>query len=454
MRNSSKTVSLIEYQRLCSERTTQSSGCPDGWESIPNDGYMELREFILEAAASDAEVMKLSSRAGREVLEAQNYVGVVTTRSGLTVEILPKVRPDESPADDPTAFAREALRRMLPALRSGAFRNLGRAELTTERMPLFELFVSMFVEEVERVVRAGLRSGYSVVDGNERFLRGKLLLDEDMRRNPIDKSRVFVRHSTFDLNRPENRLVKGALVKLNGRSSSESNRRRIRRLLGLMEEVPLPSDVASDIGRLQKDRETACYGHAVEWACIFHEGRTFTSFQGRTVSEALLFPMEKVFEDYVPFALRREMWRDEAKGWELATQVGGHFLFDSPKNECPLRPDMVLKTGNNRPVILDTKWKTMDNAGASPTGGDMYQMFAYGKSFNASQVVLVYPTADPNRAGWGRDIPYHVPGDPEFKVRVFRFDVGIDPTPDQSPAWDLMRGIAEDAKQAADAKSE
>jgi 5-methylcytosine-specific restriction enzyme subunit McrC len=454
MRNSSKTVSLIEFQRLCSERTTQSSGCPDGWESIPDAGYVELREFILEAAASGVEVMKLSSRAGRESLVAQNYVGVVTTRSGSTVEILPKVCPDESPADDRVAFASDALRRMLPALRGGAFRNLGRAELATERMPLFELFVSMFVEEVERVVRAGLRSGYSVVDGNERFLRGKLLLDEDMRRNPIDKSRVFVRHSIFDQNRPENRLVKGALIKLNGSSSSESNRRRIRRLLGLMEEVPLPSDVASDIGRLQKDRETACYGHAVGWACIFLEGRTFTSFQGRTVSEALLFPMEEVFEDYVPFALRREMWRDEAKGWELATQVRGHYLFDGPKNEYPLRPDMVLKTGNDRPVVLDTKWKIMDYDDARPTGGDMYQMYAYGKSFNASQVVLVYPTADPKRAGWGRDIPYHVPGAPEFKVRIFRFDVRIDPTPDQSPAWDLMRGIAEDAKQVAGTKSE
>ena len=454
MHNSSKTVSLIEFQRLCSDRTFQLSNCPDGWKSISDAGYVELREFVLEAAASGVEVMKLSSRAGRESLVAQNYVGVVTTRSGSTVEILPKVCPDELPADARVEFASAALKRMLPALRGGAFRNLGRAELATERMPLFELFVSMFVEEVERVVRAGLRSGYSVVDGNERFLRGKLLLDEDMRRNPIDKSRVFVRHSTFDLNRPENRLVKGALVKLNGRSSSESNRRRIRRLLGLMEEVPLPSDVASDIGRLQKDRETACYGHAVRWACIFLEGRTFTSFQGRTVSEALLFPMEEVFEDYVPFALRREMWRDETKGWELATQVGGHYLFDSPKNECPLRPDMVLKTRNDRPVILDTKWKTMDNDGDRPMGSDMYQMYAYGKSFNASQVVLVYPTADRTRAGWGRDIPYHVPGAPEFKVRVFRFDVGIDPTPDQSPAWDLMRGIAEDAKQAAGAKSE
>jgi 5-methylcytosine-specific restriction enzyme subunit McrC len=443
MRHTSESVSLVEFQGLCPDQTARPLGRPDGWASISDAGFEELRQFVLEAAASGIEIMKLSSQAGREVLVAQNYVGVVTTKSGSTVEILPKVGPDGSSADSRSAYARAALRRMLPALRGGAFRNLGRAELATERMPLFELLVSMFVEEVERATRAGLRSGYSVVDGNERFLRGKLLPDEDLRRNPIDKSRVFVRHSIFGLDRPENRLVKGALVKLFDGSSSESNRRRIRRLLELVEEVPLPSDVAADIGKLQKSRETACYGHAVEWACIFLEGRTFTSFRGKTVSEALLFPMEEVFEDYVPFAMRRELCRREFAEWELATQVRGHYLFDAPRNEYPLRPDMVLRIpGSGGPVILDTKWKIMDLDGDRPAGGDMYQMYAYGKSFNASQVVLVYPTADPRRAGWDREIPYHVPADPEFEVRVFRFDVGADPTSGRSPARDLMSGIA------------
>ena len=79
--------------------------------------------------------------------------------------------------------------------------------------------------------------------------------------------------------------------------------------------------------------------------------------------------------------------------WEVTSQDRGYYLFDSPR-QFALRPDIVITRDDGSKIILDTKWKSLVdkpriNYGISQA--DMYQMYAYSKKYDTSEIWLLYP---------------------------------------------------------------
>ena len=76
-----------------------------------------------------------------------------------------------------------------------------------------------------------------------------------------------------------------------------------------------------------------------------------------------------------------------------------------------LRPDIILKKRSGCPqtIVMDTKWKHLSSDAGSSYGisqSDMYQMYAYSKKFDASDIWLLYPMTDEFRAGNDLDIKF------------------------------------------------
>lgn len=149
--------------------------------------------------------------------------------------------------------------------------------------------------------------------------------------------------------------------------------------------------------------------------------QSFTIFSGETNARALLFPMEKVFEAYVARNLKQVL---SDLMWEVSIQDKGHYLFNSPK-KFALRPDIVIKREDGSRVILDTKWKVLiDNPSRnySISQADMYQMYAYSKKYEVSEIWLLYPVNEGMKA---TDINFKSYKDEvlELKVKVFLVDL-------------------------------
>lgn len=124
--------------------------------------------------------------------------------------------------------------------------------------------------------------------------------------------------------------------------------------------------------------------------------KSFTTFSGSTVSRALLFPMESVYESYVAQQMKKVM---EPEGWNVSSQDKGHYLFTEPRCQFALRPDIVMKK-ENRIVILDTKWKSLvdnERVNYGISQADMYQMYAYSMKYKTSEIWLLYPVNDEMR---------------------------------------------------------
>ena len=212
------------------------------------------------------------------------------------------------------------------------------ANLKMDRMTLYEIFINMYLQEVRTLVKHGIKSAYVEREDNLYFYKGKLVVNEQIKRNLAHQERFYVRYEEYLVDRAENRLVKATLLKLQGITASAENQKEIRQLLTAFEMVRPSMNYQKDFSRVVIDRNTKDYEMLMRWSRVFLLNKSFTTFSGGHNARALLFPMEKVFESYVAQQLKRVL---ADLNWEISTQDKGYYLFDSPR-QFALRPDIVI----------------------------------------------------------------------------------------------------------------
>ena len=347
------------------------------------------------------EVRSLKTPRGENVFEqkpdgslaASNYVGVVTTMRGRVVEVLPKI--DLGPDDETTKRLLLQMLRFSRYLRRPEQLPQGESSIrAVRRFPMLEVFVRQFLTNLNALVHGGLARRYIPVEENLPYLRGRLLFREQIIENLTNQARFYVAHGELSVNRPANRLIHSALVKLKPLVRNMENRRLLRLLRQLMEvaDVPQAANPNADWQRHQVDRSMPHYGPVMQWVGLFLFGHGLATFSGRHRNLSLLFPMEEVFEDFVTHSFRRHQNQYDVyaqRPQKRLAKIDGEDAF-------MMKPDISLKLKDGRcAFILDAKWKDIKAHGDAPKHGidqdDMYQLYAYGKRYGCDAVALVYP---------------------------------------------------------------
>ena len=369
----------------------------EGYITLPPHIFEQLETFILTNRSKDTdalELMGLSARKGiGKVITAKNYVGIITLSDGTTIEILPKIF---SAVEDDAAGTKtkRLLVEMLKTLRDSPYKSLQTSSVNIEKMNIFEVFIRMFVDEVFFIVKRGLKCSYETIEENTTFFKGKMKFSQQIKFNHSHKERSFVEYASFNVNRPENRLLKSTLLYLYKHSASSRNRNDIKTLLNYFAEVEASTDYKSDFAKYVPDRNMKDYSTALLWSRVFLMGKSFTSFAGSEVALALLFPMETLFESYIATLLKKKLGLTE---FSVSAQDKSYHLFDEPGKKFLMRPDIVVKRKPDGAIfILDTKWKVLEDTKANYgiSQADMYQMYAYQKKYGAENVTLLYPRTD------------------------------------------------------------
>lgn len=386
MRTCNRTYTISEYGGFARGPASY------GYQGLPEKTFDALEAFVIANNTGEGtnatELLSLSARRGvGRIITARNYVGLVTMVDGTVIEVLPKIAGNGvSVADTKRVFLE-----MLRTLKDVTFKDLNVSHLRTDHLSLLEIFIKMFLDEVAVLTKQGLRASYTAVERNQRYYKGKLLASQNIRYNLVSKERFYVRYDEFSVNRPENRLIKSTLGFLLKATTDSSNRQSATRLLSFFEGVEYSRSYDADFSKCIIDRSVNHYDKALSWCRVSLCGNSFTAFAGSEVALALLFPMDKVFESFVASKLRRHL----GNGVILRTQDRKFSLFDSPTRAFALRSDLVLEFGGHT-VVIDTKWKLLSdkahNKGISQS--DMYQMYAYGKKYDADCIVLLYPRSD------------------------------------------------------------
>lgn len=345
-------------------------------KSVDRTTFDELEAFVLKNSDS-VQLLKIGQNKRHKFIQAQNYVGVIQTKDGTTIEILPKiqkVKEDES---------KKILLRMLKTLRKSPFKNFNMAHLKSTKMHLLEIFITMFLEELEKLIQKGIKSDYITKEENLKYLKGKLKMGEQIKRNYIHKERFYVEYQEFLSDRVENRLIKTTLEFLYKKSNSNRNQQRIREFLFVFDEISPCKDVKLGFSKVKLNRQMKDYEQVLLWCKTFLFENSFSTYKGNEVAFALLFDMNLLFESYVGHYLK-------LKGLNVSLQDKGKYLVEEP-NKFALKPDIVVNTQDDEVLIADTKWKIIKEE-KDISQSDMYQLYAYGTKYEkCKKMYLIYP---------------------------------------------------------------
>lgn len=354
------------------------------------------------------------------VLQAQNYVGVIQTKDGTTIEILPKIGASGVPASE----ARNILVKMLRSLKKSPFKHFNTSNLNLEKIPLLEIFITMFLEEITLLVRKGIKNDYIEKEDNLRFLKGKLKMNEQIKRNYLHKERFYVEYEEFVSDRIENRIIKTTLNYLYKVSKSNRNQQRIREFLFVFDGVDEIDKraVKNSFSKIMINRQMKDYEKILPWCKAFLLGKSFTPYKGNDIAFALLYDMNLLFESYVGRYIKQKYI-----GLDVRLQDRRHCLSVEPR-KYELRPDIVIDIvikNATTTIVADTKWKILGGQNNYKVSqADLYQLYVYGKKYHCQQLYLIYPYIDQNTLS--DEYWFHQDEDQELNLKILFFDIQME----------------------------
>lgn len=360
--------------------------------------FENLIEFIHQFTGNEEvedvlDFMRISYKRNiGNVVSIKNYVGLIQMKNGYQIQILPKISFTNSD-DSENINTKKIFLNMLRSIKDFPSKVFNDSSIQVDRMNLYEIFINMYLQEIRRLIKIGLKSDYIFKEDNLNYYKGKLLTSQHFKINLVHKERFYVAYDEFNPNRVENKLIKATLFKLQKLTTSAENSKEIRQLLVPFEMIDASINYTTDFSKVKIDRNNRDYEIIMQWSKVFLLNKSFTTFSGNNNSRALLFSMEKVYESYVAKHLKKILGED---GWNVSSQDRGYYLFTEPRLQFALIPDIVCKRGE-RIIIMDTKWKKLVNNERINYGisqSDMYQMYAYSKKYTSSEIWLLYPLND------------------------------------------------------------
>ncbi|EPL60215.1 McrBC 5-methylcytosine restriction system component-like protein [Stutzerimonas stutzeri B1SMN1] len=378
-------VTVREYARL-----TTAAVAPGNLDcaQISESAFDWLCELSASFNRSGATLLQVE---GRRVLKWDSYVGVLETPCGTRLEILPK----HHEQDDCLVKSRQLLRKLIQQALQLKPREVSVASLELFDAPLSEWVMGQFLAELDLLVKRGVRFDYQRIEEEQRFLRGQLNVVAQMRQPPGRQHHFQIRHDVFLPDRAENRLLKLALEQVANSTQDAANWRLANELRVMLSEVPASRQVSQDLRAWSRDRLMAHYQAIKPWCELILNQQMPIAVSGEWRGMSLLFPMEKLFEQYVEGWLRQELQPVA----QLKAQSASEYLCRQGNERmfC-LKPDLLIDAPEQR-WILDTKWKRVDarkpEKNYDLSQSDFYQLFAYGHKYRRSggvpKLVLIYP---------------------------------------------------------------
>lgn len=409
-------IAVREYARLTTAEVVPSLD----QHTVTPSAFEFLCDLAARTGSGGAKLVQIENRVS---LRLDNFVGVVQTPCGTRLEILPKHVDHTRDA----AWSRVLLKKMLLSALKLTTRDVGQASIELLKAPLSEWVMHQFLQQLDRLVKRGLRFDYQRVQEEQRFLRGRLDLGKQLRQPPGRSHFFQIEHDVFVPNRPENRLLRSALARVCESAQSPENWRLAHELAVVVAEVPRSTHIEDDFKCWRTDRLMAQYQPIRPWCELVLGEHMPTALKGLSFGISLLFPMEKLFQEHVAHVLSLALRPAARLDRQVASQ---HLCQHQNKGFFRLQPDLVM-TLNDQKWVLDTKWKVLD----SPAGvaddtsrsryglsqSDFYQLFAYGNKYLSGKghLFLVYPLSKTFSA---QLLPFHFSDDLVLWVVPFDLD--------------------------------
>lgn len=184
-----------------------------------------------------------------------------------------------------------------------------------------------------------------------------------------------------------NRIIKQVATSLFGVSKDPENKKHLREILFILDEVSDCQSTADECANIQFNPMFSSFETVRDYCTLFLRHRVSFSYKNDLKLFAFLLPMEYVFEDFIFEFIDKELEEIQAKAQDTTSYLDKNKAYQ-------LKPDLLLNIGG-RKVITDTKYKMVyadeNDLKNGISQSDIYQMIVYGIRFKINDIVLLYP---------------------------------------------------------------
>ena len=350
-------------------------------------------------------------RWGHKEVCFSQYCGVIGLGRD-TIEVLPKIY---GKGDAPEA-GRRVLLRMLYLARRIKISPVGAAGIDLRRHHLLDVFIRHFCEELFAQLRKGALLRYVHREDNLPVLRGRLLIDRQLKLNSGHQGRLYCAFDELVEDNVYNQYIKCALQVVHGQARSLAAKRSATELLYRFDGVRDRRQEECRDWKLPERRDAKRFESVFRQCGWFLRGLGQDVRAGDRRNLSVLFDMNRLFEDFITAKLRKETRSCGFRVWAQGPQSS--LVKEGDTSRFQMRPDITFIADGRALAILDTKWKILseqkDKYGISQA--DLYQMVAYGTRYRCPNLTLVYPKQERIQ----RDrIEFRVPDtEPEMRLTV------------------------------------
>lgn len=372
--------------------------------------FFKLKKYIKDNnLEDDYEFFKIT----KDAIVPQNFVGTIPL-DDIQIEILSKIPLVENNIEAEKIRFLEILQ-SIDYFKEKIFSN-SKIEITDTS--ILEIFIHLFIEEVEKIIKKGLI--YRYVDKNENFnvFKGKLDINNHIKYNFSHKEKFFMKFDEFSVDSLENITIKLTIQKLKKISVNLKNKENLNKIGHYFENVSILDGSIENLKYLTFDRMNDYYKNAIQWAKIFLNNQSSSIFSTNNGEiPSILFSMETIFENYIANKLVNIIQEKSYNQLAIKVQDNSCSIFSSislnnvkiDNNILRIRPDIVIKNKDAKEIfILDTKWKILNKLDDKfkISTEDVYQMLAYVKTYSdrnknkyiCKKAYLIYPATNMNQS--------------------------------------------------------
>lgn len=382
-------------------------------KSITYEEAEELERYIINEKLDSNNILW-----SRDSITFINYVGFIKL-STVSIEILPKIYINSSDYDG----SRKALLNMLNKSGIVKFNYSSLSMLNIYDMNLNEIFSLIFARTLQKQLSKGAYLEYINIEENTKSLKGKILVKDHIKNISRGSSNVFCKFEEFSINNKLNKIFKTCIYKIVRNVKNFETIKILSHMQVVFSEVNYIDTSSKDNLDYKFTRLSSRFEENFLLAKMILGSYSSIGNKGSDKSFAILFEMNNVYERYITNLLRRNLDK-----YIIHSQHNKYKLLrneNTDKDIFSLILDIVIEVDNKERLIIDTKWKRI-NESKNRHGvkrEDLYQMYAYLTRYkDVKSSILLYPSAhEDNKDDFLES--WYLESDKEKKIRIYTIDL-------------------------------
>lgn len=331
------------------------------YEEIKEDSehYKKLKSYIINTT----ELHKYFTFDWKD-LKAKQYCGILNFNNQ-DFYILPKIANRNSKPDDEQNL--NIFIYMLMYAYNVKLSNEQIASCANQEHTILEVFIQMFANGLLQELKKGLYKEYLTKQDNLPVLKGKYLINENLKYN-FTKNKIYCEYDEFSENNSLNQFFLYAVKYL---QKFVNDKKLLKQCELIFDEVEYKSVDINRVETINFNRLNVRFKTSFEIALLLLR-QSIPLFNKDKKSFAFLFDMNVLFEKFIARMLK---------------ELDNNVKIQNQDNfgDLTLKPDIILEN-----QIIDTKYKKIKSI-VDLKQSDKLQAFSYGINYKVEYVTLFYP---------------------------------------------------------------